>query len=122
ELIEEYRRHQEGADPSEKLKNNVASKIYHIKQFLGYMAVGKTNLASMVFLNETNNNPPLLEKCGPILDYVAETPPQTRHGWHQMGDVGSDQSRWWVVVHEVAVKAAKEERLIPKSVLQKCRS
>ncbi|KAF4115406.1 hypothetical protein G5714_002895 [Onychostoma macrolepis] len=27
-----------------------------------------------------------------------------------------------VVVHEVAIKAAKEERLIPKSMLQKCRS
>ncbi len=27
-----------------------------------------------------------------------------------------------MVVHKVAVKAAKEERLIPKSVLQKCQS
>lgn len=90
ELIKEYRRHQEGADPSEKLKNNVASKIYRIKQFMGYMAVGKSNLASLAFLNETNRmrswvnhlhqskitEPTIhhyLKNVAQFLDYVADT-------------------------------------------------
>lgn len=53
ELLEEYRRHQEGPDPSRKLRENVSGKIYRIKKFLAFMAEGKTNLSSLVFLNET---------------------------------------------------------------------
>ncbi len=146
EQIEEYRRHQEGADPSEKLKNNVASKIYRIKQFMGYMAVGKSNLASLTFLNETNrmrswvNNlhqskitePTIhhyLKNVAQFLDYMAETPPPNcRLSKYVMVSLRREMRamikalRRKVVVHEVAVKAAKEERLIPKSVLQKCQS
>ncbi|ROI83757.1 hypothetical protein DPX16_14699 [Anabarilius grahami] len=32
--------HQGGTDPSAKLKNNVATKIFRIKHFIGYMAAG----------------------------------------------------------------------------------
>ncbi|XP_051949113.1 uncharacterized protein LOC127620061 [Xyrauchen texanus] len=52
-LLEEYRGDQEGPEPNPKLKENVGGKIYRIKNFIAFMAVGHTNLSSLLFLNDT---------------------------------------------------------------------
>ncbi|KAA0708119.1 hypothetical protein E1301_Tti022006 [Triplophysa tibetana] len=52
-LMEQYRAHQEGPDPSTKLRDNVASKVYRIKRFVAYMAQGGGKLQTLDFLNDT---------------------------------------------------------------------
>lgn len=51
ELLEDFRRHQEGPEPSMKLKDSVQSQVRQIKKFLGFMAVGKSHLATLEFLD-----------------------------------------------------------------------
>ncbi|KAA0701563.1 hypothetical protein E1301_Tti023211 [Triplophysa tibetana] len=51
--MEQYRAHQEGPDPSTKLRDNVASKVYRIKRFIAYMAQGGGKLQTLDFLNQT---------------------------------------------------------------------
>ncbi|KAI7790270.1 hypothetical protein IRJ41_009227, partial [Triplophysa rosa] len=91
EVMNEYKSHQEGSDPSAKLKK--ASKIFCIKPFLGYMAEGKSSLANL-FLNDTakirqwmaklrsskiteTTIHHYLKNVAQFLDYVAETLPAT---------------------------------------------
>lgn len=52
-LLEEFRGHQLGADPSPRLVNNVGSKLFRIRNFVSFMAVGQPELASLCFLNDT---------------------------------------------------------------------
>lgn len=52
-LLEEYKGHSEGPNPTTKLKENVASKIYRIKKFLAYMAQGESKLGTFLFLDNT---------------------------------------------------------------------
>ncbi|KAA0702527.1 hypothetical protein E1301_Tti020932 [Triplophysa tibetana] len=52
-LMEQYRAHQEGPDPSTKLRDNLASKVYRIKRFITYMAQGGGKLQTLDFLNQT---------------------------------------------------------------------
>ncbi|XP_065096456.1 uncharacterized protein [Paramisgurnus dabryanus] len=146
ELLEEYKRHQEGSDPSAKLLNNVASKIYRIKNFIGYMADGKTNLSSFLFLEDTQRVRSwvnflrrakitettiqhYVKNAAQFVDYLSQTPPQTsRLSKKAMVSIQREirtaikSMRRKVVVHQVAVKTAKEGRLIPKAELLKCRS
>lgn len=53
QLLEEFARHEEGPDPTARLKNNVQSKVFRIKNFLAFMSHGQTNLATFVFLDNT---------------------------------------------------------------------
>lgn len=39
------------------MKENVSGKMYRIKKCIDYMSKGKTNLASLVFLNKTARIP-----------------------------------------------------------------
>nr|XP_055049547.1 uncharacterized protein LOC129435054 [Misgurnus anguillicaudatus] len=58
QLLEEYRLHQQGPEPSRKLKENVAGKIYRIRSFIGHMAAGKGRLSTLEFLD----NPGMIRK------------------------------------------------------------
>ncbi|XP_076863981.1 uncharacterized protein LOC143516316 [Brachyhypopomus gauderio] len=51
EILESYQYHQEGPDPSYRLQNNVKSKIYRIKRFIAYIAVGQSHLHEFTFLD-----------------------------------------------------------------------
>ncbi|RXN21412.1 hypothetical protein ROHU_004691 [Labeo rohita] len=53
EIVDEYRRHQLGPDPTTKLRENVGCQIYRIKKFIVFMAEGKGKLSDFCFLNET---------------------------------------------------------------------
>lgn len=146
DLLEEYRRHQEGANPGPKLQNNVASKLFRIKKFLGYMAEGKTGLAKLLFLNNTGRirswlgslrNARITEttihhyikNVAQFIDYLAETPPPTSHlSKVVMAGIRRElhglikSMRRKMVMHQVAVKTAKEDCLISKADLLKCRA
>ncbi|KAA0706398.1 hypothetical protein E1301_Tti021724 [Triplophysa tibetana] len=145
DLVNEYKSHQEGSDPSAKLKNNVASKVFRIKHFLGYMAEGKSTLGNMLFLNDTPKIRQWMDKLrasritettihhylknvAQFLDYVSETPPATcRLSKAIMVGVRREVRnlirgmRRKVVTHEYAVKMAKEGKLLSKAHLIECR-
>ncbi|KAI7795895.1 hypothetical protein IRJ41_009167 [Triplophysa rosa] len=145
ELIEEYRQHHEGSEPSAKLKNNVSSKVFRIKHFLGYMAEVQSNLASLLFINDTKKIRSWLTKLrqakitettihhylknlAQFLDYISETPPATcRLSKIELVTLRREVRmlikglRRKVVTHEFAVKTAKEAKNISKSCLLKCR-
>nr|XP_055065242.1 uncharacterized protein LOC129447502 [Misgurnus anguillicaudatus] len=51
ELLESYRRHQEGPAPSRKLKENVSGKVFRIRSFMAHMAEGQGRLQTLAFLD-----------------------------------------------------------------------
>ncbi|KAK7172422.1 hypothetical protein R3I93_004681 [Phoxinus phoxinus] len=53
-IMEEYKMNQLGPDPSSKHQDNVNAKMFRIRKFLTYMAKGKTQLSTLLFLNETS--------------------------------------------------------------------
>ncbi|CAM4733354.1 unnamed protein product [Leuciscus chuanchicus] len=143
-LLEEFRGHQEGADPTPRLVNNVGSKVFRIRNFVAYMAAGQTDLASLAFLNQTARmrswhnslnqakiaEPTVqmyLKNVSQFLAYVTETPPPNCR-LSRTVMVGLNREikslirsvRRRVVVHEVAVKQAKDSHLIPKAALRQC--
>lgn len=140
DLLDEYRRHQEGTDPGPKLQNNVASKMFRIKKFIGFMTVGKTSLANLVFLNDTTRIRSWLstlrqaritettihhyvKNVAQFVDYLAKTPPPTSRISkvvmvgirHELRAILKSM-RHKMVMNQVAVK----KRLIPKADLRKC--
>nr|XP_055065290.1 uncharacterized protein LOC129447551 [Misgurnus anguillicaudatus] len=146
ELLEEFRRHQQGPEPSRKLKENVAGKVYRIQSFIGHMAEGKGRLSTLEFLHdperirkwlsslrsykvaETTLNH-YLQNAAQFVKYVSETPPPTsRLSKRAQLAIGRELRglikglKRGVVLHQIGVKRAKEGRLIPKEVLRKCRS
>ncbi|XP_073721050.1 uncharacterized protein [Misgurnus anguillicaudatus] len=52
-LLKAFRRHHEGAEPSRKLRDNVASKIFRVRAFVAHMAEGNIRLATLKFLDDT---------------------------------------------------------------------
>lgn len=145
QLVEELRSHCLGVDPTPKLINNVSSKIFRIKNFLGFMSAGQTNLASLTFLDnrakvrswlsflrQSNISEPTvhhyLKNVAQFLQYLNETPPPTCR-LSRVVLVGLRREirnlicpvRRSVVVRELDVKQAKEARLIPKATLRACR-
>lgn len=108
------------------------------------MAVGQSNLASMVFLNQTARmrawlnslkqakiaEPTVhhyLKNVSQFLAFVAETPPPTYRlsrtvmfGLQREIKSMIKSVRRNVVMHEVQVKQAKQGRLIPKAMLRQC--
>ncbi|XP_039528819.1 uncharacterized protein LOC120479993 [Pimephales promelas] len=143
-LLEEFRGHQQGADPTPRLVHNVGSKIFRIRNFIGFMAAGHTDLASFGFLNQTARmrswhqslnqakiaEPTIqmyLKNVSQFLLYISETPPPTcRLSCTVMVGLNREiksliRSVWRrVVVHEVGVNQAKEGHLIPKAALRQC--
>nr|XP_055062965.1 uncharacterized protein LOC129446029 isoform X1 [Misgurnus anguillicaudatus] len=92
DFLEEYRKHQEGPNPSRKLKENVGGKIFRIRAFIAFMAAGKSRLSSLEFLNDTDKIRKwvtslraikaaettvghYLKNVAQFLDYLSETPP-----------------------------------------------
>lgn len=145
QLMEEIQGHWEGVDPTPKLRNNVSSKVFRIKNFLAHMSAGQTNLASFVFLDNRAkirswlsflrqcqiSEPTIhhyLKNVLQFLQYIKETPPPTCR-LSRVALIGIRRElqnlmrpvRRSVAVHEVAVKQAKEGRLIPKATLRACR-
>ncbi|XP_067249026.1 uncharacterized protein [Chanodichthys erythropterus] len=145
-LLEEYWGHHDGANLTPKVKNNVASKVFHIRQFIAYMAAGRSDLASLTFLNQTNrmgswlnslteakiNKTTIhqyLKNIVHFLDYLAETPPPTCQ-LSKLVLVGIRREAramlklFWrkEVVPGAAFKQAKDDNLIPKAMLKECLS
>lgn len=110
------------------------------------MAAGRSDLASLTFLNQTNRMGSWLNSLTQakiskatihqylknivhFLDYLAETPPPTCRlsKWVLVGirrEARAMLKSFWrkEVVPEVAFKQAKENRLIPKAMLKECLS
>lgn len=145
-LLEEYWGHHEGANLTPEVKNNVASKVFHIRHFIAYMAAGRSDLASLTFLNQTNRmgswlnsltqakiNKTIihqyLKNIVHFLDYLAETPPPTCQlsklvlvGIRREARAMLKLFRRKEVVPEVAFKQAEQDQLIPKAMLKECLS
>ncbi|XP_073729949.1 uncharacterized protein [Misgurnus anguillicaudatus] len=146
DFLEEYRKHQEGPNPSRKLKENVGGKIYRIRAFIAFMAAGKSRLSSLEFLKDTEKIwkwvsslkatkaaettvGHYLKNVAQFLDYVSETPPSSsRLSYKAMLAIRREVRglirgmRRGVTMHQIGVKQAKEGQLIPKKVLRKCRA
>lgn len=144
QVIEEFRGHHEGTDPSPKLINNVSSKIFRIKNFVAYLSAGQTDLASMTFINNAAkmqswilflrqakiSEPkihPYLKNVARFLQFVNETPPPTCRlscfalfGLRREIRSMIHPVRRSMAVHQVAVKQAKEGHLISKATLRAC--
>ncbi|XP_051553439.1 uncharacterized protein LOC127440720 isoform X3 [Myxocyprinus asiaticus] len=146
ELLEEYRRQQEGPDPSYKLKENVSGKIYMIKKFIAFMAQGKEKLDNLVFLNkmasirawisslrqakikETTIQHYVLN-VAQFMNYVRDTPPLSCRLSKQVlvriqrelrGLLKSIKRG--VALHQMSMKQVKVSRVLSKVTLSKCRS
>lgn len=143
-LLEEFRGHQEGADPTPRLVNNVGSIVFRIRNFIAFMVAGHTDLSSLGFFNQTArmrswhnslNHAKIVEptvhmylkNMAQFLAYVTETPPPTcwlscsvMVGLNREIKAMIRSVRWRVVMHEVAVKQAEEGHLIPKATLRQC--
>ncbi|KAI4800294.1 hypothetical protein KUCAC02_013339 [Chaenocephalus aceratus] len=144
-LLEDFRKLQEGPDPSPKLLNNVQSKLHRIKQFIGWMSHGKTRLgrleclcdvdrvrkwvkyqrASKMALTTTLH---YLKNVRQFLVYIQEIPPAASH--IKKGDLKrvirelTASIRSWsrpVVIHQLKVKEKKDETMHSIKDLRKCR-
>ncbi|XP_055027024.2 uncharacterized protein [Misgurnus anguillicaudatus] len=145
-LLNEYRRHQEGPEPTPKLRENVGGKIYRIKNFLSFMAKGRSKLHTLTFLNDmdrirgwvhslrkkvivdtTINH--YLKNVAQFIDYVVDTPTVTcRLSKKALVGVRREVRslirglKRQVTVHQMAVKRSKDGRLISKQTLIRCRA
>ncbi|XP_065114058.1 uncharacterized protein [Paramisgurnus dabryanus] len=144
-LMEQYRDHQEGPDPTPKLRENVSGKIYRIRKFMAYMAMEGGRLQTLEFLDnserlrkwvsslrvtamkETTLNH-YLKNVSQFLDYIAATPPPTCRlskkamlGIRREVKLMLRYMRRPVTVHQMSVKRKKDERLISKALLGLCR-
>ncbi|XP_056589091.1 uncharacterized protein LOC130409250 [Triplophysa dalaica] len=146
EVLENLKAFQEGPDPTRKLKENVSGKIYRIKNFLAFMAAGKSNLSNLVFLNETarihawvislrnsgvteTTIKHYVDNVAQFIDFIMETPPQSsRLSKNVMVGLKREMKglrkslKRGVAMHRTNVKAAKEERVISKALLLECRN
>ncbi|XP_073729769.1 uncharacterized protein [Misgurnus anguillicaudatus] len=144
ELLESYRRHQEGLALSGKLKENVSGKVFRIRSFVAHMAEGQARLQTLAFLDDperirrwggnlgrskitatTVNH--YLKNVAQFLDFLAETPPKTcRLSKNAMTRVGREvrlllrSMKRPVTMHQMEVKEVKEGQLISKQVLRCC--
>ncbi|XP_073729960.1 uncharacterized protein [Misgurnus anguillicaudatus] len=144
ELLESYRRHQEGPAPSRKLKENVSGKVFRIRSFVAHMAEGQGRLQTLAFLDDperirrwvgnlgrskitatTVNH--YLKNVAQFLDFLAETPPKTcRLSKNAMTRVRREvrmllrSMKRPVTMHQMEVKEVKEGQLISKQVLRRC--
>ncbi|KAL1249391.1 hypothetical protein QQF64_020396 [Cirrhinus molitorella] len=121
EIVEGYRRHLLGPEPTRKIKENVGAHVYRIKKCIAYMSEGKSKLADFCFLNET-------AKIHIFIHYIAEAPPPSCHLSKNRPDrtlprdVKSPQVlKRGVALHQISVKAKKESHIILKSTLLQCR-
>ncbi|XP_076852287.1 uncharacterized protein LOC143505579 isoform X2 [Brachyhypopomus gauderio] len=145
ELLEDYQHHQEGPDPSYRLKNNVKSKIYRIKRFIAFMAVGQSHLHEFTFLDNAPRirewvRSLMIEKVvastlahyvknvAQFLGYLKDTPPPTcRLKRVSLINITREikgiikKQRRSVVIHEIKVKESKDGRAISKETLLQCR-
>ncbi|XP_057184636.1 uncharacterized protein LOC130551100 [Triplophysa rosa] len=143
--MEQYRRHQEGPDPTPKLRDNVTSNVYRVKKFIAYMAKGGGKLQTLEFLDDTDrmrrwvktlrvmaikettiNH--YLKNVAQFLDYMAATPPPTCRLSKRVLLAIRREVRMMlrcmkcpVTLHQMAVKRAKDGQLISKALLEKCR-
>ncbi|KAI2647251.1 hypothetical protein H4Q32_026407 [Labeo rohita] len=146
EILEEYRRHQLGPDPTTKLRENVGCQIYRIKKFIAFMAEGKGKLSDFCFLNETaklhawvsslrksNMTVTTIQhyvmNVGTFFSFIAETPPPSCRlsrnaliGLHREIQSLRKSLKRGIALHRTSVRAEKEVRVIAKSTLLKCRT
>ncbi|RXN15049.1 hypothetical protein ROHU_028371 [Labeo rohita] len=146
EILEEYRRHHLGPDPTTKLRENVGCQIYRIKKFIAFMAEGKGKLADFCFLNETaklhawvsslrksNMTVTTIQhyvmNVGTFFSYIAETPPPScRLSRNALIGLRREilslrkSLKRGIALHRTSVRAEKEVRVIAKSTLLKCRT
>lgn len=145
DMLEDYRRFKEGPDASYKLKENVSCQVYRIKKFIAYMSEGKSKLSDFLFLNnkakihmwvsslrQAHMTVTTLQhyvlNVGCFMQYLAETPPpscrlskQSLIGLRREIAAIRRSLKRGVAIHQTAVKTQKEERVISKAILLKCR-
>ncbi|KAI7811778.1 hypothetical protein IRJ41_018877 [Triplophysa rosa] len=114
DLLEAYKRHQEGPHPSRKLKENVGGKMW-------------VSILRGAHIAETTVDH-YLKNVAQFLDYMSETPPLSCHLSKQaMLRIRREvrtllkSLKKKVTMHQIWVKQAKEGWLIPKVVLHRCR-
>ncbi|XP_066532008.1 uncharacterized protein [Hoplias malabaricus] len=146
ELLANFQHHQEGPDPSTKLKYNVQCKVFRIQNFISFMAHQKSNLASLTFLDNVSKIREwfLLLSAGKILPstlaqylkdvalfikYVKETPPLScRLSKRSLVNIQREfkgiikKQRRSLVVHQLRVKTGKSNSAISKETLLNCRA
>ncbi|XP_051984259.1 uncharacterized protein LOC127644880 isoform X7 [Xyrauchen texanus] len=146
ELLEEYRRHQEGPDPSNKMKENVSGKIYMIKKFIAFMAQGKEKLDTLIFLNKMARLRAWISSLqqakikdttiqhyilniAKFVSFVRDTPPPSCRLSKQVLVRIQQELRGLLksmkrgmALHQVSMKQVKESRVLSIETLLKCRS
>ncbi|TNN32943.1 hypothetical protein EYF80_056893 [Liparis tanakae] len=143
QFLESYQSYQEGSNPSQKQLENAKSKASRVRSFLYYLSVGKSDLASWLFLDDA----PRIQKYASqlmgemkeittimfyfhniiqFMDYLQETPPRTcrlrrsqilgitRSVKRAMKQLGRS-----LVTHQLKVKAKKMKNLISRFSLRR---
>ncbi|KAJ8396807.1 hypothetical protein AAFF_G00014060 [Aldrovandia affinis] len=142
--LDEYRRFQEGVEPTDKQQENVTSKISQIKAFLEYMSTGHMDLWTWNFLCQPQR---ILEWARHVqkggiqvttarfymlnirnfVDYMKEMPPKhSRLNMPKWTVVSRTIKQALltmgrkVVLRQLAVKAGKVSKVVAKDTLNKC--
>ncbi|XP_071212416.1 uncharacterized protein [Salvelinus alpinus] len=144
-FIEGFKKTCEGPNPNYKLRENCASKVKRVTQFLNYMAKNEKYQSSLIFL--TNHDKirkwvQFLQKnkaittvnhytltIGAFLKFSEETPPPgcrlTVNQWRGINRLMKGISRSMrrpVSLHQVKVKDNKEGKVVSKKSLLECQS
>ncbi|KAJ8390490.1 hypothetical protein AAFF_G00102870 [Aldrovandia affinis] len=142
--LDEYRKFQEGVEPTDKQRENVVSKFSRIKAFLEYMSTGQTDLWTWNFLCQPQR---ILEWARHVqeggiqvttarfyminirnfVEYMKETPPEhcrlNMPKWTAVSRAIRQALLTMgrkVVLRQLAVKASKVSKVVTKDTLNKC--
>ncbi|KAJ4921910.1 hypothetical protein JOQ06_022174 [Pogonophryne albipinna] len=141
----DFKELQEGPEPAPKLINNVQSKLHRIRQFVGWMSHGKTDLGKLEFLGDLDilrgwvkslrtNNMSLtttlhyLKNVRQFVVFIQETPPPSsrlskRDLTRVVRELKASIKSWMrpVVLHQMRVKGKKDATMHSIKELQECR-
>ncbi|KAJ4919447.1 hypothetical protein JOQ06_022221 [Pogonophryne albipinna] len=144
-LLEDFKELQEGPEPAPKLINNIQSKLHRIRQFVGWMSHGKTDLGKLEFLGDLDilrgwvkslrtNNMSLtttlhyLKNVRQFVVFIQETaPPSSRLSKRDLTrvvrELKASIKSWMrpVVLHQMRVKGKKDATMHSIKELQECR-
>ncbi|KAI4794424.1 hypothetical protein KUCAC02_032077, partial [Chaenocephalus aceratus] len=144
-LLEDFKELQEGLEPAPKLINNVQSKLHRIRQFVGWMSHGNTNLGKLLFLGNmgrlrgwvkslrTNmmsltTTLHYLKNVRQFVVFIQETPPPSSclsktNLRRVVRELKASIKSWVrpVVLHQMRVKEKKDATMHSMKELQECR-
>ncbi|KAI4788141.1 hypothetical protein KUCAC02_036045, partial [Chaenocephalus aceratus] len=114
-LLEDFKELQEGLEPAPKLINNVQSKLHRIRQFVGWMSHGNTNLGKLLFLGN----------MGRLRGWVKSlrTNMIKTNLRRVVRELKASIKSWVrpVVLHQIRVKGKKDATMHSMKELQECR-